>query len=239
MDGLYLLVPTILTIVISLLVVRAGAIALAMTGMPLGKAKFQALSAFTGTGFTTREAESVVNNPIRRTIVGWLMILGHAGIVTVIITATSSLVTSQGLEIPATAVLLAVGVAAIYVLATRTGLVRYWEQFVEGRLKGSDLFEETPIDELLHLAEGYCLAKVCLSDGSQLTGRSSSDSHIIGQDLVLLGVERNADWLPAQNSQLVFQANDRLIVYGPLKSVRKLDSSTGGSGRHSQGMPSH
>ena len=97
MNGLYYLVPTLIAIVISLLIVRAGAIALMMTGMSFDKAKFQALSAFSGTGFTTHEAERVVNNARRRKIVSWLMILGNAGIVTVIVTATSSFAQVKGL----------------------------------------------------------------------------------------------------------------------------------------------
>ncbi|MBL7118366.1 MAG: hypothetical protein ISS94_06265 [Candidatus Syntrophoarchaeum sp.] len=99
MDGLYFLVPTLLVIFVSFLIVRAAAIALMMTGMDRKRAVFQALSAFSGTGFTTKEAESIVNHPERRRIVSWLMILGNAGIVTVIITATSSLVTSEGYQL--------------------------------------------------------------------------------------------------------------------------------------------
>ena len=84
MLGLYFLFPTLLAILISFLFVRAAAIALMMTGLEKNKARFQALSAFTGTGFTTKEAEIVVNHPQRRKIVRWLMIMGNAGIVTVI-----------------------------------------------------------------------------------------------------------------------------------------------------------
>lgn len=54
MSGLYFLLPTLLTILFSLLIIWAGAIALKLTGLPLDKAKFQSLSAYTGTGFTTR-----------------------------------------------------------------------------------------------------------------------------------------------------------------------------------------
>lgn len=60
MDGLYFLVPTLLVIFVSFLIVRAAAIALMMTGMDRKRAVFQALSAFSGTGFTTKEAESIV-----------------------------------------------------------------------------------------------------------------------------------------------------------------------------------
>lgn len=63
MTGLYFLLPTLLVIFLSFLIVRAGAVALMITGMEEKKARFQALSAFSGTGFTTREAESVVNHP--------------------------------------------------------------------------------------------------------------------------------------------------------------------------------
>ncbi len=43
---------------LSLIVVRIGAEALTLTGLSRQEAKFQARSAWTGTGFTTSEAES-------------------------------------------------------------------------------------------------------------------------------------------------------------------------------------
>ena len=70
----------IVFVCVSYLIVRIGAIALEMTGMDRSRARFQALSAFTGTGFTTRETEMVINHPRRRKIVTYLMILGNAGI---------------------------------------------------------------------------------------------------------------------------------------------------------------
>ena len=73
-------------IVISFLIVRVGAVALELTGLEKNKALFQALSAFTGTGFTTRESEMIVGHPQRRRVVTILMVLGTAGIVSVIAT---------------------------------------------------------------------------------------------------------------------------------------------------------
>ena len=61
MSSLYFLFPTLLAILISFLFVRAASIAFMMTGLDKNKARFQALSAFSGTGFTTKEAESIVN----------------------------------------------------------------------------------------------------------------------------------------------------------------------------------
>ena len=47
-----------------LLMLWLGGISLQATGMERSKAHFQALSALSGTGFTTRDAESVVNHSL-------------------------------------------------------------------------------------------------------------------------------------------------------------------------------
>ena len=119
MLGLYLLIPTLITIFISYLIVRAGAIDLMTTGMDQRKARFQALSEFTRAGFTTREVEAVVNNPRRRRIITWLIILGNAGLVAVIVTATSSIATSTGYNLPITIIAIITGALLLYVLAGR------------------------------------------------------------------------------------------------------------------------
>jgi Trk-type K+ transport system membrane component len=64
-----MLTPILALVVIalvSLLAVRVGATALMMTGLSWDTASFQAYSAFFGVGFTTREAEMVVNQLIPR-----------------------------------------------------------------------------------------------------------------------------------------------------------------------------
>jgi len=77
---------------VSFFVVRLAAVALRLTGLPEQNAKFQAMSALTGTGYTTTEAEMIVNYPIRRKIIAWLMIFGNLGIVSVLSTLMISFV---------------------------------------------------------------------------------------------------------------------------------------------------
>jgi len=79
-----------------LLAARIGAFALELTGMEPETAKFQALSAFTGTGFTTSEAERVVRNRSRRRIITILILVGAAGLVTVIGTMAATFVDATG-----------------------------------------------------------------------------------------------------------------------------------------------
>src|SRR5215212_9226871 len=77
-------IAVLITVSVSLLITRIGTTALVHTGLSREVARFQARSAFFGVGFTTSEAESVVNHPVRRRIVLWLVLLGNAGIVTVL-----------------------------------------------------------------------------------------------------------------------------------------------------------
>ena len=71
-------------------VIRFGTIALMLTGLSHSLARFQARSAFFQVGFTTAEAESVVNHPVRREIILIMILAGNAGFVTVVSTVILS-----------------------------------------------------------------------------------------------------------------------------------------------------
>jgi hypothetical protein len=222
MSSLYFLLPTLFVVFVSYLIVRAAAIALMMTGLDEKRARFQALSAFSGTGFTTKEAESVVNNPLRRRIVTWLMILGNAGIVTVIVTATSSLVTSKGYQLPINVFLLLIGIYVIYRIATYKGFIRRWENFIEDRLIESPAFEEGATEDLLHLVEGHGLVRAVIREDSPLVGSSLSKSKLTEKGVLVLGIEKGKNWLPIPKAASKIEEGDRLVVYGPLDKLKAL-----------------
>ncbi len=77
-------ISLLVIITLSVLATRIGAIAFVHTGISKEAAKFQARSAYLGVGFTTRESEMVVNDPVRRKILTILIFLGNAGIITTI-----------------------------------------------------------------------------------------------------------------------------------------------------------
>ncbi|HJL01677.1 MAG TPA: TrkA C-terminal domain-containing protein [Polyangiaceae bacterium LLY-WYZ-15_(1-7)] len=220
MDGLYFVLPTLLAVFVSMLVVRAGAVAFVMTGMDMERAKFQALSAFSGTGFTTREAEQIVNHRTRRRIATWLMILGNAGVVTVIITATSSLVSSEGAGIPLNALLLGAGLFGVYVVGTRAGVLKSWEEYVQEKLGRSDVFEARPVEELLHVLQGHGVARVQVPEDSPLAGRTLAEGQLSQRGALVLGIERTDGFVATPTGCDRIEAGDRLIVYGNLGTLR-------------------
>jgi len=222
MSGLYFLFPALLAILFSFLIVRAASVALMMTGMEKKKARFQALSAFSGTGFTTKEAEFVVNHPQRRKIVTWLIIFGNAGIVAVIVTATSSMATSRGYHLPLNVLILIVGIFLIYKIATYKKFTRYWEKFIENKLIKSPVFEEAATEDLLHFLEGYGLVKKIVGDKSSLIGKTLAKSHLREKGAVVLGIEREKSWIPVPKASEVIKQGDRLVVYGPLNALKDI-----------------
>lgn len=222
MSSLYFLFPALLAILISFLFVRASAIALMMTGLEKHKARFQALSAFSGTGFTTKEAEFVMKHPVRRKIVTWLMIMGNAGIVMVIVTATSSLATSKGSQLPINLLILVVGIFLIYKIATYRKFTKRWESFIERKLIKSPAFEEAATEDLLHFLEGYGLIKKIISENSLLIGSSLSECKLNERGLLVLGIERGKNWIPTPKAKEKMQEGDGIIVYGPLDKLKDI-----------------
>ena len=72
-----------LIVTLSALITKVASIALIHTGLSTESAKFQARSAYTGAGLSTQETELIMNHPVRRKIIYNLMLIGNAGIVTV------------------------------------------------------------------------------------------------------------------------------------------------------------
>ena len=204
----------------SFLIVRGAAIALMLTGMDYRKAKFQALSAFSGTGFTTKEAESVVNHPRRRKIITWLIILGNAGVVTVIVTMTSSFVGSEGYQIPINIVVFLVGVFIIYAIVSRQKVMQKWENYALKKLRKTSVFEEDATEDLLHFVEGYGLVRVFVKSDSDHINKSLAECRLKEMGLLMLGIERAKEWIPNPKGDEIIKEGDMLILYGPLSVLK-------------------
>ena len=148
------IVSVLSILTLSFLVVRIGAIALTMTGISDDVARFQALSAFSGAGFTTGESENVVNGPARRRVVSWLIRLGSAGIVTVILTLLLSFVGDTYATWEKLLALFA-GLAVLIALARSQRLDRWSRPLIQRFLRESATLDLRDYAGLLHLREDW------------------------------------------------------------------------------------
>ncbi len=212
----------IVFISISYLIVRIGAIALEMTGMERSRARFQALSAFSGTGFTTREAELVVNHPRRRKIVTYLMILGNAGIVSVIATFVLSLRESGFFRPSLNLAIIAISLFILYRIASHQKFAIKLTNKIRQTLRERLHFEKVHVEEILQQAEGYGIATALIGKDSKLAGRTLSESGFREKDLLVLSIERDEGIIPVPKDQAKIGVGDRLICYGKMENLKDL-----------------
>ncbi|KIT15224.1 TrkA C-terminal domain-containing protein [Jannaschia aquimarina] len=204
---------------LSFVIVRVGAIALTMTGISDDVARFQALSAFSGAGFTTGESENVVNGPARRRIVAWLIRLGSAGVVTVISTLMLSFV---GESYPTWEKLLVLfaGLAVLIALARSDRLDRVSRPLIQRLLRNSATLELRDYAGLLHLREDWRVSEAEIGPTSPLLAGTLSQLGLHERGILVLGIERadgSFEGAPGARAQLA--EGDVAILYGQTEKL--------------------
>jgi hypothetical protein len=212
----------IVFVCVSYLIIRIGAIALEMTGMEQSRARFQAVSAFTGTGFTTEEAELVVNHPRRRRVVIYLMILGNAGIVSVVATFVVSLRASGVFRPSLNVVIVVAALFILYRIASNQAFARRITAKIHETLREKLHFDNVEVQELMRQSEGYGVASVLVGKEAKVIGLPLSKSGFSEQDLMVLSVERDDELIPVPKATTTIEAGDRLICYGKLENLKAL-----------------
>lgn len=210
---------TILTL--SVVVVRIGAVALRLTGTPGHVARFQARSAFTGTGFTTPEASLVVNHPDRRRVISVLMVLGSAGFVSTIAAVVLSYVDFEATRenLIQEAVWLAGLALAIWLVAFSKLVERQMSRVIRWVLEHTTRLAVENTTSLLLLGDGYHVLAITIGTGPELDGKTFEELKRPGSQGVPLAVFRQDGSLladPHDDTRLA--AGETLIVYGRLQA---------------------
>ncbi len=209
-------------IIISYIIVKVGSVALELTGLSREVARFQALSAFSSTGFTTRESEMIVHHPRRRKIISYLIILGNAGIVSVIASFVVSF-GKGGVISPALSILLVFfAVGGIWFFSKQKRLTDKLHKYVRKRLLEKAKLEDTNVEEVLNQSGDYGLVKIFVSPESELVGQKIAETHVREKDIIILSIQ-NADGItPNPKATHVIAANSTLICYGRLSGFEQV-----------------
>ena len=231
-EGLFAIV-----LVTSFIIVRIGAIAFQLTGLEWSLAKFQALSCFTGTGFTTKEAELITGDAQRRRIASILMVLGNAGLVLMIATVAQSFQAEihiwTGLstrfvpfEIPTAVVpwvnlgLLAIFVYIGFCVLTWPKVSDRLTHFLRKRIIKKEIFKRVTVEELLLATGGYGVSRVAVQAGSPVIDTTLAESGLRGYDITVLGIVRAGQTVPNPPANMKILRGDELICFGKLGNIR-------------------
>jgi hypothetical protein len=212
----------LITILVSFIIVRIGGFALQLTGIEPDVARFQALSAFSGTGFTTREAERVVGHRTRRRIVTILIILGNAGTVTVIATLVASFTQVSGYVwfFIRLAVIIG-GIFGLYQLIIRSNVGQRFIDWLQRPFVNRILRGAPAIEEIFHLEKDWAINLVMIKRNSKTIGMSVADITAEGE-IEILGIDRAGTYLTKPVREEKIAEGDRLLVYGNKKSVKQM-----------------
>lgn len=205
-----------LVVALSMLITRVAAEALVVTGLSREAALFQARSALTGTGFTTSESETVVQHPVRRRIVLLLMLVGRAGVVTVIASLTVSFAgaTSTGDALRRLAALAGGGVVLMLMTRSRP-FNRFLSRLIQSALRRYTRLEVHDYAALLHVAGEYGVSEVEVRPDDRFAGHTLEQLDLRSQGIIVLGIERaGGTYEGAPPTSAVLRAGDRLVLYG-------------------------
>lgn len=218
-------IVTLLVIAIfSLLAVRIATTALTMTGLNSDTASFQSYSAFFGVGFTTREAELVVNHPVRRRIIRDLILAGNIGLTSSLATLVATMMQSPDSVHPLVVIGLVTGGIVSILYVSKIGFIRrtmdYW---IQHSLQRAGLVRAMDYDLLLRIERGYCVSEY-LADGTcSLINKSLGESRPWDHGVAVLAIRRNEEILPGlPKASDIIHANDVVTLYGEEHAIKRL-----------------
>lgn len=205
-----------IAVALSLLVTRIATIALMLTGLSIEAARFQAYSAFTGSGFTTRESENVVNHPVRRQIIVILMLLGNIGLTTVVATAALSLInTAQAENWKSHALAFSGGILLIVAGAWSKSLEVRMNRVIAWFLKKWTNLEVVDYISVLQLQNGYAVTEMPIDSGDWIEGKSLIEAALAREGILVLGILRaEGAFIGTPKADDRMFAGDTLILYG-------------------------
>jgi hypothetical protein len=210
---------------LSLFITRLATIALTYTGLSWEAARFQARSAFTGTGFTTSEAERVVDHPVRRRIIMLLMIARSAGLVSIVISLILSFGGSQS-DISRLYRLLWVigGIAALLAVANNDFINRILSRMIKWALRKWTTLDVHDYTNLLKLSGEYMVTEIQVRGGEWLVGKKLRECRLPEEGMIVLGIHRDGgNYVGVPRGETEIYRNDKLVIYGRSKTLQELE----------------
>jgi len=218
------LISFFVILIVSLTIVRVAEVMLELTGISKDSARFQARSAFTGTGFTTHEAEMLIKHPVRRRIVSSLMIVGNIGFVTFVSSLVISFVSIKNQERAIyTFVILIGGLLLIYFISRSRLVNRLLEKIIEHFLKKVTKIHTHDYESLLNLAGDFEVITIKIKPESWLADQYLSHLKLSEEGVLVLGVRRSDGYfIGSPRGETTVYMDDELIIYGREDALKNL-----------------
>ena len=220
------IISLLVTIALSVLVCRIAETALTLTGLSRESARFQARSAFSGVGYTTQEAESIVNHPVRRQIAMALMLIGNIGLATVAASVMVSFMDTKASQNWALNVgLICGGLVVLIFLAQSKWIERHLNRIITWSLRTFTDLDVRDYVAILNLEDGYAVTEMRVDPGDWLADSSLIDLSLPKEGVLVLGIHCSTakKYVGAPTASRKISVGDTLVLYGPIDRLKELD----------------
>jgi len=221
---MYAVATFLVVAILSMAFTRLAAGALIATGLPPDVASFQARSAFSGAGFTTTEAENVVNHPARRKIIGTTMFAGNLGTPTLVVTVlVGFLAPGPGNTAERTMVTLSGLVLIVMLVANgpaQRALARLGQEQARKRLLPH---LDRHVVELYAVGDDFVVGSLRVAEQPDPGVRSLRGLDEALPTVSVLGVRHGGEYLGRPPVDVELDAGDEILVYGRRQDLEKFE----------------
>lgn len=232
------IISLIIIVTLSVLITRIASIALTHTGLNQTAANFQARSAYTGVGFTTNEAESITEHPVRRKIIMILMLLGNVGA----ISAISSLILTfinqgeNGLTAFTSLLIIAASIALLWLLSSSQYVNNVLKKLINRALTKYTRLDVKDYNRILNLSGDYEITELKVEELDWMAERPLADLQLKDEGIYVIGIHRtDGSYLAIPDGSSEIETGDLLVLYGRENQLRQLDKRK----RDSRGNEEH
>lgn len=214
----------ILLLVIFILVIEVISMIFRVTGLSMEKARFQVISLFTHTGFTTREAELISQHPLRRKIASYLMLVSYVTQAGLISLFTKLLIEKESISY---LVIVIFVIILVFVIIGKNRLFfsklgKILERYLFRRIKRHN--KKRTIDEVLKLNADFGVYEIVLSEKNVHCGKSLRDARLKDHYIQILNIDRGSHIIEFPDADLILEPADKIVVYGRINSITEFMS---------------
>ncbi|WP_194852237.1 TrkA C-terminal domain-containing protein [Nonlabens antarcticus] len=219
-------VTLFLIVTLSALITRVATIALVHTGLSRDSAKFQSRSAYTGAGLSTMETEKIMSHPVRRKIIFHLMLIGNAGIVTVM----SSLILTFVLPDSVTSklyglMIIVVGLSALWWAVKSDWVDRGLSRLINRMLKKYTDLDVNDYAAVLHLKDNFKIIESTVDDDGWMCHRTLQELNLREEGITILGVDRvGSGYFGSPSGNFKLLPADIITMYGKAEGMVSLNN---------------
>ena len=213
-----------LVVSLSALITKIATIALVHTGLSTDSAKFQSRSAYTGVGFSTTESEKIMDHPVRRKIIFNLMIIGNAGIVTVMSSLILTFVLPETLASKLYGlIIVVVGMVIIWFAINSKWIDKALSNIINSMLKRYTDLEIQDYAAILHLKDDFKISEKLISERDWMAGKTLKQLNLREEGLIVLGIDRDGvDYMGSPNGNAIILVKDVITVYGKAAVIKSI-----------------